>query len=246
MVRVRVRTAQRMLDVPCVCKVMARLKGELRRQGGGGSDAEMMPMLPHADYCGDASAWYAEATPRLPLSALQVGEPLRRAVRRGAARGGAALRGPGGPWTAPSPARHGAQSGEQVLWTARLGQVVVRAHIQPAELILFFAPCGQHDDWYVVGCREAPQMSTHFQTRPQGQHPVQKDRIGCHGQRQIDRFLAITRHNGIVTCAAQIVVQKRDNGLLVFNDHWFVYPGRTGGTNIRNYLTRLILEFICL
>ena len=46
MVRVRVRTALRMLDVPCVCKVIARLKEELLRPSGGVSDAKCPCVAP--------------------------------------------------------------------------------------------------------------------------------------------------------------------------------------------------------
>ena len=76
------------------------------------------------------------------------------------------------------PAQHRLDPREQLARRERLGQVVVRADLQPGELVGFARSRGQHDDRDVAGAPVAAQAAREREARLAGQHPVEQHHVG--------------------------------------------------------------------
>ena len=99
-----------------------------------------------------------------------------------------------------------------------LGDEIVGAGIQPLDLVVFAAACGQHDDRDGAGFGVAFQAPREIDAADAGQHPVEQDEVRNHSAHGVVRFLDIAGLEEVVAVARQGKAQHLANGRFVFDD----------------------------
>src|SRR5712692_6948952 len=113
-------------------------------------------------------------------------------------------------------AKNGADAGQELTHAESLPDIVVRPHLEPANLVCLLATCRQHDDGNVQAL--LPKGPAHVPTAQPRHHEVEHDEIGRLRKRQGQPALAIARGDGLVTLEMKIVDQPANHLGLVVDD----------------------------
>ena len=136
------------------------------------------------------------------------------ADRRGA--GGSALGG-----ARARPTQHRPDARDQLARAERLGQVVVRAHREPDDLVDLLGARGQHQD---VGVRELAHPPADLQAVEPGSIRSSTIRSGWRVARQVEGRRAVAGGQDVVALAFEVALDQLDQVRLVVDDQ---DPGST-------------------
>ena len=115
-------------------------------------------------------------------------------------------------------AQHRAHPRDQLARAEGLGDIVVGAAVEAAQLVAFLAARGQHDDGHAARFRHAPQLPADLDAGEQRQHPVEQHQVRLLLARQQQRLLAVARFGHAEAFALEVVAQQRHQRRLVL-DH---------------------------
>ena len=90
-------------------------------------------------------------------------------------------------------AQHGVDAGDQLARAEWLGDIIIRADLEPTDTIVFLAACGEHDDRNIGGGLDLAQLAAHLDAGQIFDHPVEQHDVGRLFARQQQGFLAIRR-----------------------------------------------------
>ena len=119
-------------------------------------------------------------------------------------------------------AHYRAHAGDQLGRRKGLGDVIIGAAFQAADLVAFLAARGQHDDRDIGGLGPPAQLPAYFDTGEHGQHPVEQDEIRPFLLDQDHCFLTVAGLGDAKSLTFQIVAQQRHEiGFVLYNEyHW--------------------------
>ena len=115
------------------------------------------------------------------------------------------------------PAQHRFHPRDQFARTERLGDIVIGAGFETADLVFFLTACGQHDDRDIGGFRRASQAAADFDPGQAFQHPVEQDHIRSVFLNQQQRFLAIRRMDHVIFLFLEVPAQQFGKRGVIFN-----------------------------
>jgi hypothetical protein len=105
---------------------------------------------------------------------------------------------------------------DQLAGAERLGDVVVRAEIQPEDDVLFLPLGRQHHDWHINPL--ATQRPAHVETVHLRQHDVEEDQIWLHGGGHVEAALPVAGDVHVESLRAQRIGQAAGQRRLVFDE----------------------------
>ena len=115
-------------------------------------------------------------------------------------------------------AQYGLDARQQLAWRKRLGQIIVGARLEPGDLVVLLAACGEHDDRQVARALLAAQTARKLDPRHAGQHPVEQHDVGKRFAHQPDRLLGIVGAQDAMARMLKIGGNQFLNCGLVFDD----------------------------
>ena len=113
-------------------------------------------------------------------------------------------------------AGQGANAGQQLLGLKGLGEIVVRAAVQPLHLVGYLGAGGEHQHRRGVSRRTHPPQDR--ETIQLWQHHVQQHHVVNAGQGVVQSRLSVVRDIGAVTAQFQKVLKRRGKTHLVLNN----------------------------
>ena len=111
--------------------------------------------------------------------------------------------------------QHRPDARDELLGAERLGDVVVRAELEPDERVGLVGARGEHDDRHG---RLAPDGAGHVEPVEPRQPEVEHDEVGPAGAQRVERGLAVAGAEHGVAGGAEIVAAERDDLGLVVDD----------------------------
>ena len=158
--------------------------------------------------------------------------------------------------TRPGPAQHGADARQQLVGTERLGQVVVRAGVQPGDPVGLGGAGGEHDDRDLA---LPPQQAEQLEAVQTGHHDVEQDQVVTAPQSPgqaapavvcnlqvhaaAGEELCISSQSSTSSSTSRIEILAR--AVPPLNSGWLSWSGFTGKARASNYPCRgVILGFI--
>ena len=112
-------------------------------------------------------------------------------------------------------AKHGLDAKDKLPRRERLGDVIVRAHFQAKDAVIFGSQGRNHDDRYAHALAES---TTHFHTVQSWQHAVQNHKVRLSGCSEPKRREPIPGYVNLESGLQEIVADDISNGLLVFDE----------------------------
>jgi hypothetical protein len=116
------------------------------------------------------------------------------------------------------PAATGVNARGQFRRRERFRDIVVRARIEPSDLVRLFTAGRQHDDRQRFRDRFTAQLSTDLYAGHFRQHPVEKNDVRRIFVHRHQGFPAVQGHIDLETLPLQIVAQECHDGCFVFDD----------------------------
>jgi len=117
------------------------------------------------------------------------------------------------------PAQDGPHPGDQFSRVVRLGQVVVRAQIEPEQQVVLGGPGGQHDDRQVpVGPAAGPQHPADVQAVDLRHHHVEHQQIGAAPARLVDGGPAVVHDDRQMALPLEVAPNQLRLLPIVFRD----------------------------
>ena len=160
----------------------------------------------------DQEAQQAEfGRPQMHRLAL-AGHPMGREIHRHVAVGQLV----GGERRARA-AQHGIEPRGELGRRERLGDVIVGAGVQRADLVAFLAARRQHDDGQVAGVGVAAELAADLDAGDQRQHPVEQHQVRAALVDRDQRLLAVHGGGDLEPLALEIVAQHGEQGFLVLD-----------------------------
>src|SRR6267143_512699 len=105
---------------------------------------------------------------------------------------------------------------QQLAQPEGLAQVIVRAELEPEDLVALHAFGGEHQD---RGVRPLPaRFLEHLEAVPHRQHDVEHDQVDVGFQRHPQPGLAVLRDAHLVAVLAQVQAQAQGDRAIVFDD----------------------------
>ncbi len=113
--------------------------------------------------------------------------------------------------------QHGANAGSKLQRIEWLGEIVIRAEVEPFDFVAIIVESGQYDDWHIGALADAPADSAAVEA---GEHHVEDDGINLLVVRLdvMERGDAVPDHLDVVTFAAEIQANKVSNSRIVFHN----------------------------
>ena len=115
----------------------------------------------------------------------------------------------------------------------RLGDVIVRAHLQAEHLVHLRGARGQDQDGHAARGVVGAQQAAHLQTRQPGEHDVENDERRPLPGRQVEADLAVAGLDHGEPFGFQVVADEVANILFVFDDQDFPSGVRPGPLRTR-------------
>jgi hypothetical protein len=122
----------------------------------------------------------------------------------------------------PQPAQNSGQPRHQFARQERLGEVIVRAHLQPQHAVDRIAARSEHD--HRRGIARSPQPAHHRQAILARHHQIEHDHVGRLAlQRRVHCLAPVHRAHGIAMLRQETLQQRAQFRIVVDNKH----AGRT-------------------
>ena len=118
--------------------------------------------------------------------------------------------------------RH-ADARQQLLDGEGLGHIIVRAHVQPHNLVGHVILGGEHDDGHVVVLADA---AAHLDAAQLGQHQIQQYQIAPPGLVLLDGAAPVVRYADVVALVHQFQLKIARQLLLVLNNQYLLHFSR--------------------
>jgi hypothetical protein len=109
-------------------------------------------------------------------------------------------------------------AGEQLARRERLRDVVIRAALETADLVLLLGASGQHDHRDFLGIFGALQGARQLEPAHIRQHPIDEHQVGPHVDDPLARLAAVLGLAYVIPGAPQAEGNHVPNGLFVFDD----------------------------
>jgi len=111
-------------------------------------------------------------------------------------------------------AKHGVDPGQQLARVERLGEIVVRAHLQSQDAIEILAACGEHDDRHL---RFGAHLAAQAEAILARQHHVEDQQVDPLVGHRARHFASVGRRRHVAAVATQIFGDERPRLAVVLN-----------------------------
>jgi len=118
----------------------------------------------------------------------------------------------------PRPSQQRAGTRNELANAERLGEIVIRAALEPEHLVAFFAPRRQHQDRHILVRSFAPDRATNRNAIDTRQHQIEDDQIERIGVRAHERVLAVTDSFDLQAFEAEVELDQLADMRFVFDD----------------------------
>ena len=120
----------------------------------------------------------------------------------------------------PHPAEQRLHPRQQLAHTEGLGEVIIRAHLQPHHLVNLIGAGGEHQHRDVLLLAQAPAHLEAIQPR---QHHIQQNEVWMLRLGQFQRVDAIARREHRIPLAAEVVFQRLAQREFIFDNENFFW-----------------------